>query len=240
MKKILAALLVLVTITTFGRGWEQIKGSGNLKKETRSVGSFTGLSSNGSMDVVISYGNSSTIEIEADDNLLPYIETKLDGGKLVIRSKDEVGFSTKNNITVRVQMVKVDNLSLSGSGDIKGDGAFANDMTTKLSLSGSGTIDLGFGSFANLNAHISGSGDIVLRKGSAKNLDVHISGSGKVDANAISFETVEAHISGSGEVRATASKTVDAHISGSGRVYYSGSATNISSKSSGSGKVVKI
>ncbi|MES2775860.1 MAG: head GIN domain-containing protein [Bacteroidota bacterium] len=240
MKKIIFGVFAIISLSVFARGWEQIKGNGNLKKETRQAGNFSALSSSGSMDVIISYGSSSSIEVEADDNLLPYIETKLEGNKLVIRSKDKIGLSSKNKMTIRVQMTKVENLSVAGSGDIKGDGAFTNEGKTRLAIAGSGSINLGFSHFGDVDAAISGSGDITIKNGTSKNLDAHVSGSGKVDASQIAFDEVDAHISGSGDVKTKANKSIDAHISGSGTLYYTGSATNISTKSSGSGKVVKM
>ncbi|MEO7312215.1 MAG: head GIN domain-containing protein [Chitinophagaceae bacterium] len=241
MKKILAALLAFSTITTFARnGWEQVKGSGDLKSETRQVGNFDGLSSNGSMDVIISYGSTGSVVVEADDNLLPYIETVVEGNKLVIKTKNKMGLRTKNKITVKVQMTKVESVATSGSGDITGDGAFTSEGTTKIAISGSGNISMVFSHFGDVDARVSGSGDIILKNGRSRNLEAHVSGSGKIDAASVAFDEVEANISGSGDVKVIANKSVAAHISGSGKVFYSGTASNIKSSSSGSGKVVKV
>src|SRR5947207_3116131 len=118
MKKLMFGLLAIVGFTTLSswKGWDNIQGSGNLKKETREVGNFSGIESRGSMNVIITYGSSNQITVEADDNLLPLIETKVDGKNLVVKSKDKTGFSTKNKITVNVQMKTIDKLAVSGSG----------------------------------------------------------------------------------------------------------------------------
>lgn len=71
MKKLLIALFALISLNTFAQKWETIKGNGQIKKETREVSKFTSLASQGSMDVKITYGNSNSIVIEADENLLP-------------------------------------------------------------------------------------------------------------------------------------------------------------------------
>jgi len=241
MKKVLVAFFAMAAIVVFARhNWEKIKGSGNLKSETRSVGEFKGIYSQGSMDVVITYGSSNSIEVEADDNILPYIETSLNDNSLVVKTKDNSNIQTKNKIVVRVQMTKIQNISLSGSGNIKGDGAFTNEGKTKLSVSGSGNINLGFNVFEKTQTSIAGSGNIILKHGGSKRLEANVAGSGNVDASAITFEEVDADIRGSGNVKVKVDKSLEAHISGSGNVYYSGNASNVNSRASGSGKLVKV
>src|ERR1700733_1954763 len=116
MKNLLIAIFSLIGITSFAQPWETIKGNGQIKKETRQVGDYTSLTSHGSMDVKISYGNSNSVEIEADENLLPYIETTVEKGKLSIRSKKNVNLKSTSKMIVRVSMTKVNSLQLSGSG----------------------------------------------------------------------------------------------------------------------------
>ena len=90
MKKLLIGLFVLISISASAQKWETIKGNGEVKKETRELNSFTSLASQGSMNVQISYGNSNSVTVEADENLLPYIETKVEDGRLMIRPKKNV------------------------------------------------------------------------------------------------------------------------------------------------------
>ncbi len=241
MKKLMFGLLAIVGFTAIisWKDWENIQGSGNLKKETREVGSFSGIESRGSMNVVISYGNSNQITVEADDNLLPLIETKVDGKNLVIKSKDKTGFSTKNKITIAVQMKAIDKLSVSGSGNINGNGNF-DGSNSQMSVSGSGNIKLGFLSFDKLSTSISGSGNIKLTDGKINSVDASISGSGQMDAVDVPCNNVIAHISGSGGMKITANNSIEARISGSGSIHYKGNATNVIAKTSGSGKVVKM
>ncbi len=74
MKRLLIALFALVSLTAYSQRWETVKGNSQIKKETREVSSFTSLTSQGPMDVQIAYGNSNSVTIEADENLLQYIE----------------------------------------------------------------------------------------------------------------------------------------------------------------------
>ncbi len=240
MKKLLIAVFSFCCLNSFAQKWETIKGNGQIKKETRTVSDFTSLASHGSMDVQISYGDSKSVVVEADENLLPYIETSVEDGKLSIKPKKNVNLQSKSKMIVHVSMTKINSLQLSGSGDINGEGAFTNDSKTDISLSGSGNIKLGFESFKDLELSIAGSGNIDLKSNKTNNITASISGSGNIDCSSISSNDVDAKISGSGNVKVYANNSIDAKISGSGNVYYKGNASNITSKAAGSGKVLKM
>ncbi len=240
MKKLFILLLMLMSVNLFAQPWKSIRGDGNVKKETRQVENFTSLSSHGSIDVKINYGNSNSIQIEADENLLPYIETTVENGKLTIKTKDNVNLKSRSKMTMYVSMSKIDGLKLSGSGNIDGNGEFTGDNKTEIMLSGSGNIHLSSGSFKNLDFQISGSGNINLKGGSADEITASVSGSGNIDCINLSADNVNVNISGSGNARVNANKSLTANIMGSGNVFYKGSASNISTKVAGSGKAIKI
>ena len=240
MKKLLVALFALISLNSFAQRWETIKGNGVVKKETREVSDYTSLVSQGSMNVQIAYGNSNSIVVEADENLLPHIETVVENGKLLIRSKKNVNLKSKSKMVVYVSMTKINSLQLSGSGNINGDGAFINSGKTEIAVSGSGNIKLSFDSFNELDLALSGSGNMDLKGNAAKNIDASVSGSGNIECSNISSNDVVAKLSGSGNIKVYANNSIDAKISGSGNVYYKGNASNINSKIAGSGKVLRM
>ncbi|MDB5247926.1 MAG: hypothetical protein JWQ40_2320 [Segetibacter sp.] len=238
MKNLLFALIAIISLCSFSP-WETITGNGNMKKETRSLSGYTGIALSGNMNVKMSYGNSSSITVQADENLLPYIQTVVEDGNLVVKSKDKVGLKTKNKLIVYVTLTRVTNLKVSGSGNIMGDGDFSNDSRTNLAVSGSGNINVGINSFNETKLAISGSGNITIKGKSTNNIDATISGSGNIDCSEVSCNDVFAQVSGSGNIKVYANKSIDAKVSGSGNIYYKGSATNINLRSSGSGKIIK-
>lgn len=238
MEKLLFSLFALITFSSYSQT-QHITGNGNVKKETREVSGFTGISLSGNMNVRLAYGTSNSITVEGDENLLPYIETKVEDGNLVVKSKDKVGLKTRNKLMVYVSLTKLTELRVSGSGNITGAGDFKNDGKTKISLSGSGNINVGIHSFNETSIAISGSGNVTLKGNSTNNIDATISGSGNIDCSSVSCNDVFAHVSGSGNIKVFANKSIDAKVSGSGNIYYKGSATNINLKSSGSGKIIK-
>ena len=239
MKKLLLPIFMLMSFNMYAQIWKSVKGNGNLKNETRQVSEFTSLSARGPMDVQIDYGNSNSIKIEADENLLPYIETTVENGKLIIEPKINFHLKSRSKIVVYVSMTKIKELQLSGSGNINGSGAFTSDDETEIGVSGSGNIKLNSVNFKNLAVNISGSGNIQLKAGSANDLKASVSGSGNIDCSGVTSENADVKISGSGNTSVNVNKSLSANISGSGNVFYKGSATNISTKVVGSGKAIR-
>ena len=239
MKKLLIAVAILISVQSSAQ-WpgEKIEGNGKLKKETRSVGDYTAVSSSGFWDVMIAYGKGSQIEIEGDEDLLNYIETKVEDGRLSIKTKKNANLRSKNKITVYVSLAKMTGISLSGSGDIIGQGKFRNEGKTDFKLSGSGSIQMSFDRVTDAEVSISGSGNIRLA-GSAHTVNARISGSGNADCSDLISDDASAHISGSGNVKLNANKSVDASISGSGNVSYKGAASDVKKHIAGSGRLVK-
>ena len=240
MKKLLLAALLFAGTQAIAGDWEKVEGNGNIKKETRNAAGYTAVATSGAFDVDISYGSSGTITVEADENLLPYIETVIEGNELRLKTKKGYSLKSKNKMRVTVSLTKLTGLKLSGSGNVKGDGNFGNDGTTEISISGSGDIHLGFQKFNALEVKISGSGNMKLKGKETSKISAQISGSGNIDAYDVSANEVTARVSGSGNVNVTANTSVDAVVSGSGNVNYKGSASAIKQRTSGSGKVRKV
>ena len=239
MKKFVLMIAMLVSLNSIAQlNWFKVEGNGVHKKETREVGSFSGVASSGSWDVMLAYGNSSSIQIEGDENLLEYIETKVENGKLNIRARKSGNIRSKNKIVVYVTISQIKGLYQSGSGDMIGKGNFSNSGTTNVGVSGSGSIKVDFERFNKIDASISGSGSIIL-KGSSTEVDARISGSGSINCKEVVTDDVTATISGSGNIRVQANTSIDARIAGSGNIYYTGGAKNVRTQKAGSGRVVK-
>lgn len=238
MKQLFVAFALLISLSSMGQWpWKKIEGNGNVKKETRSVGNYTAISSSGAWDVMVAYGSSDNIEVEGDENLLEYIETTVENGKLSIRSKN-VNMRSKNKITIYVSVTKLTAVALSGSGDVIGEGKFSNDGTTEFKTSGSGRIRLTFGRINKVYARVSGSGGLKIA-GTANSIEASVSGSGSADCRAVIADDAEIHISGSGNAQVYANKKVSASISGSGSASYRGAASEVSKHISGSGSFGK-
>jgi len=172
---------------------ERVEGSGNVVTETRQLPPFTGVSVRGSTDVEITVGPAQSVTIEADDNIMPRIETRVSSGTLIIDSKG--WFTSTRNVRVTLTMPSLDEVSLAGSGDVQAKGIDA--ATFEASIAGSGDITAA-GSAEGLSASVAGSGDMHLYDLLCKHADVSVAGSGDVQVHV--SESLSASIAGSGDV----------------------------------------
>src|SRR6476660_2604851 len=154
----------------------KIVGEGPVVTQTRSVGSFTGISFETAGKVNFTIGHEQRVELIAQQNILDVLQTNIVSGILHIDFKDNVRVKNYEEVIVNITAPSADYLRLSGSGDmnVRGDLA-ANSMT--MTISGSGNIYVQNASIADkIKASVSGSGSISILNGSAINEDIDISG----------------------------------------------------------------
>jgi len=237
MRKIHVSLLMagLVACTALQAQWKKVTGNGNMVTQERSLASFSEVSVAGGMQVTITQAGSTSVKVQADDNLQEYIITEIKGNKLIIKYPNNVSINSKG-VKILVGMPQLDGASISGSGNIVSSSELPSSGSFTASIAGSGNIDVKTKA-TKVRASISGSGDIQLG-GKTSELEVAISGSGSFKGYGLKAEDVQVKISGSGNVETTAAAKLDAVISGSGDIYYKGN-PGLSLKSAGSGKIKK-
>ncbi len=236
-KTAILSLVVVFTISCSAQWGKGIKGNGNTVSIDRSVGVYDGIAVSGWFDVDLVDGKEGELTLEGEDNLLEYIITEVENGKLVIKTEKGVNLkpsSWKDGIRITVPVQNIDALSLSGSADIVGKTTLkASDFKTAMSGSGDITLDL---ETESLSASMSGSGDMNL-SGKTKNFDATISGSGDIKAYDLIADNVEATVSGSADIKVTTNKMLKARVSGSGDISYRGDPKKVDTKTSGSGDI---
>ena len=236
-------ILLVMTVMALGMsacqwiGSRRIKGNGKLETEERSVGRAEKISLSGSFDLQLTQGPATAVKIEADGNLLPYIETNEDDGVLHIRTRRRVNFSSEHSITVYITTPKLEQVHISGSGNVIGKNKFTGADKLSLKISGSGDIQLDLNT-PELTATISGSGSMSL-SGETRSQTIKIAGQGDYKAEELRSEKAKVNIAGSGDIRLYADDLLDVSIAGSGSVFYKGSAS-IKQHIVGSGEIKKI
>jgi hypothetical protein len=205
---------------SWGWGTEQVQGSGVIKRQQRDLGHFTGVANSLAAKVEIRIGDTESVSVETDDNLLPLIETVVEDGMLKIRPvKRNMNLSTRT-MKIVVQARSLDHISLGGSGTIDSDAVRARKM--QIDLGGSGTINLKGIEAESLAVSLGGSGDLKAAGGSARDVSISIGGSGNVKMGSVKSDTVSVTIAGSGEATVWAKNTLSLTVAGSGDVNYYG------------------
>ena len=208
-----------------------VQGSGNIITQEREVAEFSKIHLKGSGKVFLTPGETQSLEIKTDDNIMPLIETQVSGNRLTISHGSHRLRPTSFEVYITIQNLR--GVGISGSGVITGMGRFETD-SLYAEISGSGDVELeALTDF--LETRISGSGSVDLA-GRAEEFKVSVSGSGKINAFDVDARHVSVKVSGSGDCRISASDSLDARISGSGDVYYRGQ-PKIDARISGSGSL---
>lgn len=233
---ILALGLISCRFGSVNLGRERVVGSGDLASEERSAENIERISLRGSGQVIVIQGAEEGVTVEADDNLLPYIETEMEGRELVLKIRDGVSVNTRNEIQYTVRVKNVSQVSISGSGDVTAGTLETDDLT--LEISGSGNINVDTLAVDSLTVRISGSGNLNLG-GTTREQDVTISGSGNYDAAELTSQRAAITINGAGDMTVWAEEELDIRITGSGTVRYYGSPT-ITQRITGGGTVQSL
>jgi len=214
--------LIVSNIFSFGRvsdkffnlsfNFKGVKGSGNTASQVRDLKDFKSVDVGGVFQVEITAGKEFSVEVEADENLLPLITTEVDGNKLEIRADKRL--KSSNPIRIRISAPDIDNLEVTGA---------ANVTVNELKNSG-------------LTVDSSGASKIKISGETAK-LTVDVSGATKVDADGLKAETVSVEANGASHVGVYVTGSLRADASGASKIVYSGSPTNVEKKSSGASSI---
>jgi hypothetical protein len=214
-----------------------VHGDGHLTSETRNVNNTDQIKSMGNFNINIVQGSPSSVKVDADDNLMPYIITEDKEGTLVVRTKEGYDLSSDNKIVITVTTDKLQEVEVDGTGDVNGNGKFSGSDHLKISVAGSGNVTLDVNT-REIESSIAGTGNITL-SGETKNSKIEIAGVGNYKAEDLMSESVEVHIAGSGNARVYAETSLGVDIAGSGDVFYKGNAS-IKQSVAGSGRISKI
>lgn len=227
-------LLILIIASTCFISCASVSGNGNVRAENRDIANIQTIKSSGSIDVEIKRGDTYSLVVENDENLLPYVVTEVDNGVLNIHYKN--GYSIRNDhAKVIVTTPTLHKIVSSGSANISSSDVIKSDDEIEISTSGSGDFDLQLDA-PSINATGSGSGDISL-SGRTKDFQCKVSGSGDIKCANLKSENAQIRVSGSGNVRVFASVSLKVNVSGSGDVYYSGNPPSPEIHIAGSGTV---
>jgi len=240
MKKLATLSLVFAfTISCAAQWGKGIKGNGKKVTIDRNVSGYDALAVSGWFDIDLVDGKEGELTLEGDENLLEYIITEVENGKLVIKVEKGVNLkpsSSSDGIRITVPVESIDAVSMSGSGDVVGRKTIkASDFKTAMSGSGDITLDIDSDS---ITAAMSGSGDMNL-SGQTRSFEATISGSGDIRAYELEADDVEVTVSGSADIKVTVKEMLKARVSGSGDISYRGNPKKVDTKTSGSGDISK-
>jgi hypothetical protein len=108
MKKIILLIFLLLSAMTFSQQKEKVKGSKIVKLEQKQVENFESIEVDDNLEVFLVKGKECGLEIEADDNLIEFVEYKLTGKNLRISTSKDL--SSFKKLSVRITYTDTFNL----------------------------------------------------------------------------------------------------------------------------------
>lgn len=183
-----------------GSGDTTVTGSDKTATESREVSGFSGVRLDGAGQLTIKQGDTESLSITADDNLLPYLTSEVSGQTLVLGIKSGTRISTSNKIVYQVTAKTLNAIDIEGGAEVDAQGINADSLA--VTLKGGATLKVA---------------------GKVSQQSVTFDGGGNYDGQALDSETAQVTCKGAGLIVVRVSKTLDVKIDGAAVVEYIGS-----------------
>lgn len=253
MKTLLIPIFTVAAFFLNACGMNIIVGSGNLTTEKHTVSNFEKIILAVPARLVLTQGDSESMEISAEENLMAYIHSKVENGVLSIYVEENTNIMPTEEILIRLSAKDISAVTISGSGKITSEALSAKELSFQINGSGEFIVDQI--DAEQLHANINGSGKMRLDKINATNtrlsidgsgkyivagqsdtVELLVNGSGRIQAQNLESEQAQASINGSGNIAVWASEQLTARITGSGEITYRGQA-DVATVINGSGSI---
>ena len=191
-----------------------VEGSGVRSTHKREIDYFNQIDISGVFDVNIECQKEQYVEVTSDDNILPYVVTKVKSRTLFVTVNKSI--CPKSGLELNVSVNNMEKVSVDGASDL---------VITRVDNQ-------------ELVMDLDGSGDIVA-SGKTVEFVASIAGAIDLDAKNLTSEKVRIPVAGASDSSIYASKKLHADISGVGDIYYYGNPEEIIENISGVGELIK-
>lgn len=252
----LIVLLFLPSLACGSFTTNPVIGSGEIVTQTIDVSGFHHIMLEGFGDVFIEQGQTESLSVETDENILPLLDIHVRGGELILGTKNGVDMNPSKSITYTLTVQDLDAIKLGGSGTFHVGSLKSGNFT--ISVSGSGDVDTSSLTADKLSIELNGSGNIrvenidvttvdtslqgsgnVNLEGKADTQKVRVGGSGNYLAGDLQTNAADVSVPGSADVTVWAEDELKIKVSGSGNIRYYGKPV-IDQSISGSGNITSL
>jgi len=252
------ALLCIMSQGCFGIGFRAVRGNGSMESEVRDLSSFSQVRVATFGTLEIEHGREESLRVEAEENLIPYFTSEVQGDTLVIGTRPGSSLRTNRSVRFYLAVRDLDGVQIDGSCNVIVD-RIDDARRASVIVRGSGDVDIGEIKVDTLDLTVDGSGDVSIDRidvedtkvgingsghiridgGETREQSIVINGSGDYRAERVNSESVAVTSNGSGDVQVAASENLRVRINGSGDVRYSGR-PEINQRIRGSGDLIAI
>jgi hypothetical protein len=212
-----------------------VRGSGKITTEQRKANDFKKIEISGGFKIHLKQDSSLTIAITGDDNLIKYVSTSVEGGKLFIKSKKSM--CDADSMVINIGIHNLNEIIASGAVEISSaDKIVVGDLN--IHLSGATRLNLDVNA-ANVVTDGSGVSELNLKGQAASH---RVESSGVVKVNAFDFVVGEYTLNTAGvsKCKINVLKTLNVHSKGAAEIEYKGSPSTINNDKAGASKLIKV
>jgi len=230
-------LIVLLLGTLFlsaCAGLRVVRGTGDMTEENREVSGFNAVALDGVGTIFIEQGDSESLRIEAEDNLMKFLRTEVEGGTLKLTVREGINIVPTQGVFYYLTVRDLEEIAVNGLGNVD-----LPDLKTPrlvLEINGGGEINVQNLETGSLDVGINGLGSLNMDGGQVQGQNISIDGGGSYDARHMLSETADVSIKGLGSAILWVQEQLDVTIDGGGSVQYTGK-PQVTSEISGLGEV---
>ena len=162
---------------TVGAG-DDVTGNGNMATQTSTVPMVRKVYVNGKFDLTILQGNTNTLVLTADQNILPLLTVTTKHNALQLGTKPDTSFSSEDPIKAVLTESSVNAVTLNGKTSLHMAGINVNAFT--LTMNGKSSSDIS-GNMKNLQLELSGKTNVAANVNHADS--INLTASGKTNAH---------------------------------------------------------
>jgi len=233
---ILFLAVVSLTACNFDLHLGQVNGNGNVTTEERPVHSdFDQVKGSAGVDVYLTEGDEFKIVVEADENLIPLIETEIHNGRLNITSTKNIGRAKAKKVHVTYKTLSA--VYASSGADVIGNSVIKSETLILKSSSGA---DLEVDIIAKeVYADVSSGADLKI-SGRATRLIAEASSGSDLKAKDLEVKYCKAKASSGADIVVNVKEEMDGKATSGGDIRYYGNPTAVTVKDGASGNVKKM
>jgi hypothetical protein len=237
MGRVFSMLLALVMLAGCAStmGGTVITGSGRTTTQKYDLSGFNKVNAGSAFKVAIDRGESYGVSVTIDDNLVEYLDVRVEGDTLHVGLKPGASLGFRNTTQrAEITMPGIEGIELSGAtqGVVAG---FDSEKRLEIEVSGASRLR-GDMTAGDMWMQVSGASTVELDGGGA-DLDVEASGASSVRLDNFEVQDARVNASGASNITVNASGRVTGSASGASTVKYVGDPESVRVDSSGASNV---
>lgn len=215
MKKTLLFILLLSTLSLLscnGVYHSSVVGNGDTIKKKISATEFSTVDASHAFDITISVGNETSVSVEADENILKYVEAYVKNKTLYLGIENNINIH--GNIRAIISTPELNKVDLSGACKINVDGINTDKFVVDMSGACKGTFS-----------------------GKTDKLYIDLSGATKINTADLIAKDVKIDVSGASKCYTYSSNSIFADASGASKIIIYGDPLKVKTDISGASSI---